>query len=160
MDFYTVLKQALDKHLELNQIKTVITGKVTDVQDENTCTVEIAEGVELYAVRLHSAIDSLQNKVTMVPAIGSIVAVARMENIAHEAVVIAWNEVAKYRVKIGTAVFQVTPNKLSIQAAGKNLRTELSNFIDEVIKIVVLYGRGPNVPALAQIKVNIETILD
>jgi hypothetical protein len=48
---------------------------------------------------------------------------------------------------------------IEVNGGGENLKAVLSEFIDEVAKIIVIQGTSPNVPALTNIKTRLSKIL-
>lgn len=89
--------------------------------------------------------------------------------IAHNEVKVNFNEGKGYQAEIDAEHvrfnhddkklnFELT-DKYLVEAGNLNLREQLDGFIDEVSKIIVVQGTGPNIGALSSIKSNIAAIL-
>ena len=154
------LNRSLNLAFDKKQIRSIVSGTVKEVDGYNTCTVELEPGLELYDVRLNAINAGLNSQCTIKPAVGSKVLVGIIENVKTQAVLLACSEVEELYTKIGTAVLRVKESKIKIEAEGENLKDVISDFFDEVMKIEVLYGRTPNVPALTAIKQRFVKILD
>jgi hypothetical protein len=154
------MSKGLNLFLDKQAVKGVLQGKVLDVDGYKSCTVEIAEGLELYDVRLQATTGTINDMAAIKPKVGSVVLVGILENVTTEAFVISFSEIDEATFKIGTAELVIKNNKIKIKAGGFNLNTELSNIIDEVNKIIVLYGTSPNVAQLTAIKLRIAQILE
>jgi hypothetical protein len=153
------MSKGLSLFMNKQAVKGVLQGKVLDIDGYKSCTVEIAEGLELYDVRLQATTGTINDMAAIKPKVGSVVLVGILENVTTEAFVISFSEVEEVTFKIGTAELVIKNNKIKLEAAGFNLKTELSNFIDEVNKIIVLYGTSPNVAQLTAIKLRFQQML-
>lgn len=142
------------------QVKGILQGTVKSVDGYDTCTVEVMDGLELYNVRLNAIEGLAANQVTLKPKIGSKVLVGIIENVKTQAAVLKYGELEEYFIKIGTASIRVKESKVKIESEGENLGDVISQAIAEVKKIVVIYGRSPNVAALTAIDLKLKKILD
>ncbi|MDR0559129.1 MAG: hypothetical protein LBG92_03100 [Prevotellaceae bacterium] len=146
MDEYSEIKKILRKICGTDTaekfpaifVATVISANI----DARTCTVE-ADGMTSEDVRLQAAASDGEAQFLTVPKTGSDVLVADLTGDRSCLSVVAFTEI----------------EAVKIQAAGENLAKILSDFIDEVAKIIVVQGTSPNVPALQQIKQRLNKII-
>lgn len=152
------IQMAMRQQADSRQIKQTLIGTATNV-GETSCDVLRDDAPTLYSVRLNAVDDSLDSFVTVYPAPDSIVLVGIIENIRTEAVVLRCSQVEKVRLKIGKTEMLIDGDGCKTERNGENLNNVLSDFIDEVAKIIVIQGTTPNVPALQQIKQRLNKIL-
>ena len=139
-------------------VKTIGLGIAQNV-NESTCDIEQTYAPTLFDVRLNAVIDTLESYVTVIPKEGSYVLYGILENMEHEAAVLACSEVEKYIIKIGDTQQEITTEGTKINGGGENLKNVLNDLIAEIEKIIVVVGTSPNVPALEAIKLRLNKIL-
>ena len=159
-DLASDFQESLSMFLDKKQVKGILQGTIKDIDGYNSCTVNISEGLDLFDVRLNAVLGSITDMATIKPKVGSKVLVALIENVKTEAFVVKLSEIEEMTIKIGTALVRVKGSRVKIESEGENLKDQLSALIGEVKKIIVLYGTGPNIPALDAIDLKIKKILD
>jgi hypothetical protein len=156
--------EGLQKAFSLAQdklaIKHIVSGTVIDVDGYNTCDVELQPGLVMYGVRLNAIEGVTNNLQTIKPKNGSTVLVGIIEGVKTEGVVISCSEIDEVYTKIGTAIVKVRDSKITIEADGINLKTEIKRLSDIVRKIVVIEGRSPDPVQLQIFDTNIDKILE
>jgi hypothetical protein len=137
-------------------IRTIVGGTgyntcVARVRSVNgaTCVVErILDGKTVDDVRLNATV-AAGDGLVIVPSAGSYVLITTVDG-------------DKWFVAQFSCVERITLNvtdTVEVNAGGENLKSILSDFIDEVAKIIVVQGTSPNVPALNLIKQRLNKIL-
>ena len=149
---------AIKKAAAKTQIKQTIIGVATNVR-ETLCDIEREDAPTLLDVRFNAIDDDLQSFVTVYPKEGSKVIVGIIENLKTEAVVLRCSEVEKVSLKIGNTEMVIDRNGYKMERQGENLNNVLRDFVSEVMKIIVVQGTSPNVPALQQIQKRISKVL-
>lgn len=114
MDFEKALWQLINTISEKGKIKTVQMGVAVNVTNTK-CDVQRDGQPDLLDVRLNAIDDDLQTYSTIVPAEGSAVLVAVIENQVTHAVVISCSEVQKIMWKCEDAVMEFTSGSVKFQ---------------------------------------------
>lgn len=137
----------------------IFTATVTSVNREQK-TIEAlgADEMEYFDVRLTSAINS-DPKVIQYPANGSTVLLGKIDNDDNTLFVCAISEVESIEGYIGQTEFLIDKKGYKVDANGENLKMVFNDMIDEINKIIVLYGTSINVGAMEGIKQRLNTIL-
>jgi hypothetical protein len=121
-------------------------------EDEFTCVVD-EDGVEINDVRLRPVINNKES-VTIFPKVGSWVAITRLED-EEDWMVIAVDEIEKYRIVNGTMLFEMNNGKFLIESGAENLGKCLD---DLIIEIQAIYA-PKNAAAIAAIQLRLKTLL-
>ena len=153
-----IFQKFLDKHLQNKAIRTIGIGTATEITELN-CMVLRDGQPELHDVRFHATETKPGSRHIMIPADGSSVIYAIIDNQDTEAVMLMCSEVDRVIYEVGTMKYELDENGHLIQAGNEKLSTALTDFIDEVAKVIVINGRSPDVPALLKIKNRINKIL-
>lgn len=139
------------KSTMLATVKSVAASEFTCVlYDEDT-------DLEYNDIRLRPTLDEKES-VTLFPKVGTWCLAVRIEE-DDDWVAIAFGEIDKVRIKVGTAIIEQDATGLLVKKGNDTLHDVLTGFIDEVMKIVVLQGTSPNLVALAQLKVKAQNLL-
>jgi hypothetical protein len=113
------------------------------------CTVKrVLDDKEINDVRLNAVIKDSEGLV-IAPTVDSYVLITSIDG-------------DKWFVSQFSGIEKITLNvvdTVEVNAGGENLKSVLSDFIDEVAKIIVIQGTTPNVPALNAIKLRLGKIL-
>ena len=162
----------MSKERECKQLLRQLTGekkydtfvaKVSSV-DGATCTVRrVIDGKELQDVRLN--VNAAAGGTVITRKLESAVLVTTIDGYAW--FVCLYSEIESISLNVSDRVDLNADGSISlnvsdtieINAGGENLRQILSDIIDEVSKIVVVQGTGPNVPALNMIKQRLGKLL-
>lgn len=130
--------------------------------DKDICTVKIGD-LELTNVRLRAIKNDKEDTLLITPQDGSIVLLADLsDGEMRDLAVIAHSEVEETLLKIGKLEFKADHDteKFLIKSQDESLGKIISDFIDEVIKVVVVHGRTPDIEALKDIKERLEKVLE
>lgn len=156
----SAFEKAVEKIVRKNIPLILTEGEVTSVDKQaNTCDVDRGDLPELLDVRLNSILEAGDDVVTIYPQEGSKVLCILIENNVTDAYVLAANKIEEIKGLINTTEFLINAEGFMIQRGDNNLKSLLNDFIAEVQKIIVIQGTGPNVPALEEIKTNINQVL-
>lgn len=153
-----LFQKFLDKHLQNKAVRTIGIGTATEVTEVN-CKVLRDGQPELHDVRFHATETKPGSRHIMIPADGSSVIYAIIDNQDTEAVLLMCSDVDRVVFEVGTMKYELDATGHLIQAGNEKLSTALTDFIDEVTKIIVINGRSPNIAALGLIKTRIKKIL-
>jgi len=137
---------------------STFTGTVTEITG-NTCTVEFENDAPFYEVRLNVIVDEVENSITILPKVNSAVIVSLVDGLETEAYVAQCSEIDGVRVIIGTVEFTVTSAGVTVKKGTDSLKDVFTLMIQAVMKIVVLYGEGPDYDKLTQALTKIQNIL-
>jgi hypothetical protein len=151
--FASLLNKAHDK----NAVITIGTGTATEVTTAG-CTVLRDGQPELFDVIFHASDEQPQNYITVIPKEGSEVIYGVVENQRTEAVILKVSEIDKVIIKIGTVRHEIDDTGHLVKKGNDTAAKILSDFIDEVTKIIVINGRSPNIPALTLIKERVNNL--
>jgi len=137
-----------------------VTVKQVD-QASRTVDVEF-DGMPIGDVRLQSITVPGQKGNVLFPSVGSMVLIERMGT-GNEFFVTLFSELDEYIIEIDKTTVRANAKGVLIQRGEKNLKPVLNEFInntqkliDEINKIVVAIGNGPNIAALTQIRASLE----
>lgn len=134
----------------------VFPAGVTAVNDDDTVKVLLSDNVEIDDVRLRSVIKA-GNKIVLVPKVGSIILIARIEN-SEEFFCVAVEEISDVVYKIGEVVFSIDEAGFVVKKDNDDLKEALIKIIDAVQKIIVLQGTNPDRAKLIEAKASIQNI--
>jgi hypothetical protein len=147
-------------------LKVLFIGIAKNVRD-NYCDVEREGEPMVHDVRLH-VINNAPSKFVVKPKEGSIVLCGFIESNTKlnetEAVIVQTSEVHELLLQVGTVSLKVDASGLKLDKGANNLLNVLEavidgnkNHIDELKNVHVAIGVTPNIPALENIKANLET---
>lgn len=146
MNEYSEIKKALRRICRVDEsakYPAVFVAEVVSVdEDARTCSVAV-DGFRSDRVRLRGLSNDGEAQILIIPKEGSDIIVADVSGDRSRLVAVGWTEI----------------EAVKIDAGGENLSKVLSDFIDEVAKIIVIQGTTPNVAALQQIKQRLNKIL-
>lgn len=118
------------------------TAKVTQIKGE-TCSIELASGLELNGVRLKATQTGEKQKLLLTPRIGSDVIVCSQSGDLNNLFVVQINEVDKIEL-VNEAVQITLEEKVSIVVDGVNLGQTLVNLCEAIKTLTVSTGTGPS----------------
>lgn len=151
------IKQELEKLAGKFTPATIITAEVKGVNSDDTIIAELSTGLVLDDVRLKSVITT-GDKIVILPAIGSLVQIAAIEN-SNEYIVLATEAITKVNIKIGQTEFIQDANTFTFKKGSDSLAKIIGEVIDEINKVVVMVGTSPNVSALTAIKTRLNQLM-
>ncbi len=140
-----------------NNPPSIFFGQVVSVGDD-VCSVKIGD-IEYADVKLRITDESLSDKLVLKPKVDSNVLVADLSGDKRALAILQVETVDELLLTKGTIGFKITDAGFCIEKDGFNLNTILSDFFDEVMKIIVVQGTSPNVPALTALKTQLNQIL-
>jgi hypothetical protein len=135
----------------------ILPATVLNVNDDDTLHVQFSDDSEIDDVRLRSVVKD-GNRFVILPAVGSTVQVARIEN-SDEYVVIAVEDITKSKCVIGSTSFDIDAAGILLQKDNDTLKQALKLLIEAVQAIVVIQGTNPDQVKLQQSFTMIENIL-
>lgn len=153
-----LFQKFLDKSQQNKAIRTIGVGTASEITETN-CVVLRDGQPQLHDVRFHATEDKPGSRHIMIPAEGSSVIYAIIDNQDTEAVLLMCSEIDKVLVEIGTTKYEIDKDGHLLQVGNEKLSTAIVDFIDEVKKVIVINGRSPNVIALEAIKTRFKKIL-
>ena len=118
------LSEIAGQHGPLHSILATV---VSVDENELTCVLQ-DDDIEINDVRLSPVINSKQS-VTIIPKVGSWVLAVRIENDA-EWMIMAADEIDKYRVTVGDLVFEMDGEKFLIKKGNENLKKICFDWIE------------------------------
>lgn len=148
----------LNKYLQAKAVRTVGTGTATDITDAG-CTVLRDGQPELRQARFHATETSPKSRHVIIPAEGSPVIYAIVDNQEAEACLLMCSQIEKVITEVGQAKYHLDKQGHLLQVGDQKLSSVIEDLINEVAKIIVVNGRSPNVVALNQIKQRMKKIL-
>ncbi len=144
-------------------------AKVLSVDEDNrTCEVEFIENEVVQSdIRLKASEDGETDGFFLIPAVGSVVLVQLLDE-EWNGFICSVNQVEKVLYLEGETVISFTKDlvslisggKLEFKNAGVNQKEILVGLIDIVAQIVVLQGKGPDIPGLADLKVKVNQLME
>lgn len=134
-------------------IQTLICKVVSVDEGEFTCVVD-EDGLTIYDVRLRPVINGKEG-ITIIPKVDSWVLITRLEDDA-DWMVLAVDEVEKYRIVRGTMLFEMKNGKYLVKSGAENL----GKLIDDlIIEIQAIYA-PKNTAGITAIQTRFKTLLD
>jgi hypothetical protein len=141
MDIYGKIREKISKMGAAGKV-TAFPAQVVSVDGE-TCSVRI-DDLTVTGVRLRAVINGDKDRLLVTPKVGSYVLAVDLSG-------------GDYRSLAVVSVSEI--DSVTFERGGQNLFDVMSDFIDEVAKIIVVQGTSPNVPALMQIKARLNTLI-
>ncbi|KAA2245488.1 hypothetical protein F0L74_05895 [Chitinophaga agrisoli] len=135
----------------------IVQAKVTAVNNDDTIAVVFLEGGSVNDCRLKAIIKD-GNKVILIPAVGSIVLVGRIDN-SDDYVVIAVHEISEIVQLVGGAKYSHNADGFLFKKDGDDLLSVFEMIIESVLKIVVMQGTNPDYAKLQQALTKAQNIL-
>ena len=121
---------------------------VLKVNSDATVHIRFSDDSEIEDARLKSVIKE-GNQFLILPANGSIVQVARIEN-SDEYVIIAVEEITEIKCLIDAVVFSINTDGFLLKKENASLKETLKLLIEAVQAIVVIQGTNPDRVKLQQ----------
>lgn len=132
-------------------------GRVYELNGD-TCKVKSLTGTRDYlCCSLTSKVENSMEVLKVTPKIGSVVTVGILKDNAE--VLLQTSEVEAVEYTTGTTRLLINKQGYILERDGENLSKCLSDLIDEINKIVIIYGNDINRPSMNAIKKRIQTIL-
>lgn len=125
-------------------------------ETEMTCTL-FDDDIEIYDVRLRPVLNGNES-LTLFPKVGSYVLAVKIED-TEEWMVIACDEIDKWRLVIGETVIEQSSEGLLIKKQEDTLKEVIQLIIEAVQQIVVLQGTNPDYVKLTQALSKAQNIL-
>jgi len=153
-DIQEEMDLAFRKKLERLLPKQTIVAKVLEVnRGDFTCDVEPADGgANYHDVRLQSVIDDNDQGVVHIPKIGTYVTISIIGNDDNNCYVSQFSEIEEFIYKIDDFEFSGNNDGIRIKKGSDSLLNVIEDMIDELNKIIVIYGTSINVGAMNAIK--------
>lgn len=141
--------------------KALVFTAIVQSIDKAAASIAVQDNLEIVYpnVRLR-AITTDATGLVVFPKVGSVVLVSQIGEQENQLYMIGWSKVDKVAGKIDSTEWTFSEEGYSINREGENLNAVLSEFLDEVMKIVVAVGVSPNVPQLTLIKERLNKILN
>jgi hypothetical protein len=157
-----IRKALINQAKEHGPISTVLAQVVSTDEDEATCVLKDDDGLEMFDVRLKPVLTA-DESVIMIPAVGSWVLAARIED-EEEWLVIACEKVDKWRLTVGESILEVDSDGFSFKKGSKSLKTIMDNLLDGIKALTVPTNVGPsgtplNVATFTQVESDLNNIL-
>ncbi len=152
------MKDLIEALIKQNIPLTLDVGTVKKVSGD-VCHVEsLTTSKDFFKCRLN-AIEKNENEyLKFTPKKNSTVVFGIFKD-TEKAIIISTSEVESIDYKIGNTVFTIDETGFIIKKENDSLREILADFMDEVNKIVVIYGNTINKAAVTTIKQRLNTIL-
>lgn len=115
---------------------SIIVDQVESVNGQ-TCKVGFYE-----EVRLNAIIADLSSSVTIYPKVGSMVAIARLDD-DDSMFVIGVSEIDKVTIKINAQVFEMKDGKFTIKSGDLNLKNIISKGFAQLQNAIITTPNGP-----------------
>jgi hypothetical protein len=158
MDIYGKIREKLVK-ISGGSMPLIFPAAIESIDGE-TCSVRLAGELVITGVRLRAVINDNADRLLITPRTGSYVLVADLSNGNYRSLaVVAYSEIDSVEINIDKSNIVIDKAGMTVEREGENLLDALSDFIDEVSKIIVLQGTSPNVPALNAIKMRLNKIM-
>ena len=146
---------------EVGPLNTLLAQLVSVDEVALTCEL-IADGAEVYDVRLCPVLNGKQS-IVFFPAVNSWVLCARIEH-DEDWMIIAADEIYKYRITIGTQVFEMDGTKFLIKNGTDNLKTMMDDFFTAILNMTFTTNTGVtmaliNAPDFVALKTRFDNIL-
>jgi hypothetical protein len=154
----TAFRTAVEAILNKNE-KMIITSGVVKAINENSIDVERDGMADLLEVRFNSILTTVENEFKITPKERSVVLCGIIENDTSEAYLLGCSEIDSIKFKVNNCEFYLDKTGVKIDNNGENLSNVLSDWIDEVSKILVIQGKTINVTAMTAIKERLNNIL-
>lgn len=156
------IKDELGKFSSRFGPKIILPATVRAINNDDTIAIEFSDDSTVDDARLKSVIKD-GNKVLLIPKVGSIVLVAKIEN-SDEYLVVAVEEITEQRIQIGTVTFKITDEGFLIQKGGETLKKIFDDLLEEIKKLTVNTNVGPssvpiNILAFETIKTRVNNFL-
>ncbi len=131
----------MDKKKQIREAISKLAGKVGPVQsilatvvsvdvNEFTCVIDDGDN-EIYDVRLRPVLNGNES-MTLVPKVDSFVLAVRIEE-DEEWMIVATDEIDKFRVKVGTLEFEMDGNKFLLKKGSENLKKMADDLFDAML---------------------------
>lgn len=128
------IKNAFEKFSGKHGPKVIVPAEVLSVnEDELMVAVRFGNDAEVDDVRLKSVVKN-GNHFVLLPVVGSIIQVARIEN-SDEYVVIAVDEITAVRCKVDNAEFKIDQDGFTLQQGDDSLGKVLQDLIEQILLI-------------------------
>lgn len=143
------IKQGLEQIAKKFGPSVLLMGKVLSInEDDHTIAVELQNDVVIDDVRLKSVIKGGNYKVVF-PSESSNVLIGKIDD-TEEWVLVAYESVEAFKIKIGTREFNFTGSGLGLKNGSENLKSVLQDLIQAIQNITVICaaaGSPSSVPA-------------
>lgn len=143
-----LIKEALESFSSKYGPAVIVPATVLSVDSDDTINVQLSGGEILADVRLRSIVKD-GGKILLVPAINSVVQIARIEN-SNEYIVIAVSEVSKVLYIVGTATFDVDTHGFMLKNGVEDLLSLMSDLIDASVNAIYNTPGGPTAGMLPE----------
>jgi hypothetical protein len=137
--------------------KTIVPATVLEVNADDTIKVQFSDDSEVDDCRLKAVVKA-GNKVLLIPAVGSIVLIGKIEN-SDEYIVLAVDEVSEFAILVEDVRFSVDNSGFLMQKQTDTLKQVLTLIVQSILKIIVLQGTNPDIAKLQQALTKINNLL-
>ena len=136
------IKDQLGKFAAKHGPTAIIPVTVTAINEDDTVAVEFSDDSVIDDVRLRSVVKD-GNKVLIIPTVGSVVLVGRIEN-SEEYVVLAVEEISEIKYVIGDTTFSMTDAGFLIQRGTETNKKLLQDILSRIEELTVPTNTGPS----------------
>lgn len=151
------LKAQLGKYVSRLTPHTLTVATVKAVNPDDTISIEFPEGGTVDDCRLKSVVKD-GNKVILIPTVGSVVVVGRLD-VSEEYIVVSVHEITEVVEVIGTTRYSHNTDGFLFKKADDHLLTVFELIIESVNQIVVVQGNNPDRVKLQQALLKVKNIL-
>ncbi|MDN3621350.1 hypothetical protein QWY81_17920 [Polaribacter undariae] len=152
------MKALIEELIRQNIPLTLDVGTVKKVSGD-TCHVEsLTTEKDFFKCRLNAIEKNGSNYLKCTPKVNSTVVFGIFKD-TEKAIIVSTSEVEAIEYKIGETFFKIDESGFVVKKGSENLGTILGDLMDEVNKIVVLYGNNINKVEVAAIKQRLKGVL-
>jgi hypothetical protein len=128
--------QAVEQLIKKNE-KLIIVSAVVKEIDGNSFTASREGMADLLEVRLNSVLTPIENHLTVVPKLGSVVLLGIIENNKSDAVLLSCSEIDKVQVKQSGLEFEMSEGKFVFKNTAANLKDIIKNALNAIMSVSV-----------------------
>lgn len=150
------MRELIEKIVEARLTLVLDVAVVDKISDDNCQVTSLTTKKKHFKCSLNAVYDDLENKLVVYPKVGSTVVIGIVDDAAF---VLSASDVSKVLYKQGQTEMIIDASGYKIERAGENLGRALTDFMNEVNKIIVVNGTSINVPAVNAIKDRLNKIL-
>lgn len=142
------IKEQLGRFAQQYGPSVIMPAIVTAVNEDDTVSVQFLEGGVIDDCRLKSIVKG-GDKFVLVPVVGSVVLIARVDN-SDEYYVCAVHEITDFICAIDNTTFKQSGKGFQISKGSDSIREALELIIESVQAVVVVQGSNPDRVKLQQ----------
>lgn len=151
------MKDFLDHMVEERLSLSIDKGRVYELNGD-TCKVKSLTGARNYLrCSITSKVENENEFLKVIPKVGSVVTVGILKD--NATIILQTSEVEVIEYNTETTRMHIDKQGYILEKDGENIGNCLGDLIDEINKIVIIYGNDINRAAMKAIKKRIQTIL-